>query len=187
MILMGAIAGVHGIKGEVKVKSFTEDPMSIAAYGPLYDEQGRAFALKLTSKAAKDAIVIARIDGIADRNAAEALKGRRLYAAREALPAIEAADEFYASDLIGLRVQDAGGKDYGKVADVQDYGAGPMLAINGGERDFDLPFADDFVPEVDLDGGRIVIALPDGFFASPESGEGRVGGRPVDDKEDGGD
>jgi 16S rRNA processing protein RimM len=180
MILMGAIAGVHGIRGEVKVKSFTEDPMSIAAYGPLYDEQGRTFALKLTSKAAKDSIVIARIDGIADRNAAEALKGRRLYAPREALPAIEAEDEFYASDLIGLAVEDASGKGYGKVSDVQDHGAGPMLAItggaNGGDRAFDLPFADAFVPEVDLPGGKIVIALPDDFFTS----------QPVGDNEDGG-
>jgi 16S rRNA processing protein RimM len=191
MILMGAIAGVHGIRGEVKVKSFTEDPMSIAAYGPLYDDKGRTFALKLTSKAAKDSIVIARIDGIADRNAAEALKGRRLYAPREALPMIEAEDEFYAGDLIGLAVEDASGKGYGKVADVQDYGAGPLLAIEGGERPFDLPFADDFVPAVDMKGGKIVIALPDDFFTSPareeeegpfstpspDSGEGRGGGK----------
>ena len=102
MILMGAIAGVHGVRGEVKVKSFTADPLAIAAYGPLFDEQGRSFALKLSQKAAKDTVVIARIDGVSDRNAAEALKGKRLYAPREALPAIEDATEFYASDLIGL-------------------------------------------------------------------------------------
>jgi 16S rRNA processing protein RimM len=187
MILLGAIAGVHGIKGEVKVKSFTADPMSIAAYGPLTDEQGRTIALKLTSKGAKDSVVIARIEGIADRNAAEALKGRRLYAPREALPAIEAEDEFYASDLIGLAVEDASGKSYGKVADLLDYGAGPMLAIAGSESDFDLPFADGFVPSVDLDGGKIVIALPDDFFASPspDSGEGRDGGE--SDEDEGGD
>jgi 16S rRNA processing protein RimM len=173
MILLGAIAGVHGIRGEVKVKSFTEDPMSIAAYGPLYDEQGRTFALKLTSKGAKDSVVIARIDGIADRNAAEVLKGRRLYAPREALPAIEAEDEFYASDLIGLAVEDGKGTRYGKVADLQDYGAGPMLVIEG-ERGFDLPFADGFVPVVDLKAGKIVIALPEDFFSS----------KPVGDNED---
>jgi 16S rRNA processing protein RimM len=171
MILMGAIAGVHGIRGEVKVKSFTEDPMSIAAYGPLYDEQGRSFALKLTSKGAKDSVVIARIDGIADRNAAEALKGRRLYAPREVLPAIEAEDEFYASDLIGLAVEGDGGQSHGKVADVQNYGAGPMLVIAGGENDFDLPFTDAFVPVVDLKAGKIVIALPDDFFSSKPVGD----------------
>jgi len=172
MILMGAIAGVHGIKGEVKVKSFTADPLSIAAYGPLYDEAGRKFALKLASKAAKDAIVVARIDGIADRNAAEALKGRRLYAPREALPAIEAADEFYASDLVGLGVEDRAGRKLGTVAAVQDHGAGDLLAIAGGpEGDFDLPFAERFVPVVDLAAGRIVVDLPADFFSAAPVGE----------------
>jgi 16S rRNA processing protein RimM len=175
MILLGAIAGVHGIRGEVKVKSFTENPMSIAAYGPLYDDKGRAFALKLTCKAAKDSVVIARIDGVADRNVAEALKGIRLYAPREALPAIEAEDEFYADDLIGLAVEDAAGKSYGKVADVQDYGAGPILAIDG-QRAFDLPFADGFVPVVDMQGGKIVIALPADFFSSQPVGDNEPNG-----------
>jgi 16S rRNA processing protein RimM len=180
MILMGAIAGVHGIKGEVKVKSFTEDPLSIAAYGPLYDESGRRFDLTLASKAAKDAVVIARIGGIADRTAAEALKGRKLFAPREALPAIADEAEFYASDLIGLRAEDTAGRSYGTVTDVQDYGGGPMLAISGGaEGPFDLPFADTFVPVVDLAAGRIVIALPEDFFATPEARE--------DEREEGGD
>ena len=75
MILLGAIAGVHGVRGEVRVKSFTADPLASATYGPLYDDAGRRFDLKLTQKAAKDAVVIARIDGVSDRNAAEALKG----------------------------------------------------------------------------------------------------------------
>ena len=190
MILMGAIAGVHGIRGEVKVKSFTADPLAIAAYGRLFDDQGRSFALKLSSKAAKDAVVIAKIDGVADRNAAEALKGTRLYAPRDALPAIEGENEFYASDLIGLAVEDRSGKALGKVVALQDYGAGDIIAIAGGARgDFDLPFADRFVPVVDLAAGKIVVDLPDDFFVtpspdeeegeespSPESGEGRGGG-----------
>lgn len=172
MILMGAIAGVHGVRGEVKVKSFTADPLAIAAYGPLFDEQGRAFALKLSQKAAKDAVVIAKIDGVADRNAAEALKGKRLYAPRDALPAIETANEFYASDLIGLGVEDRSGKALGKVMALQDYGAGDILAIGGGAQgDFDLPFADRFVPVVDLAAGRIVVDLPDDFFTTPSRKE----------------
>src|SRR5262245_18236023 len=89
MILLGAIAGVHGVRGEVKVKSFTADPLAIATYGPLYDDDGRCFGLNLSQKVGKDTIVIAKIDGIVDRNAAEALKGKRLYAPRESLPAIE--------------------------------------------------------------------------------------------------
>jgi 16S rRNA processing protein RimM len=169
MILMGAIAGVHGVKGEVKVKSFTDDPLAIAAYGPLFDDAGRRFELNLSSKAAKDAIVIARIAGIADRNAAEALKGRRLYAPREALPELPEPDEFYAADLLGLGVEDAAGRKLGTVADLQDHGAGPVLTVEGGpEGAFDLPFADRFVPVVDLAARRIVVALPEDFFAPAE-------------------
>jgi 16S rRNA processing protein RimM len=172
MILMGAIAGVHGVRGEVKVKSFTGDPLAIAAYGPLYDESGRRFDLKLSSKAAKDAIVIAKIDGIADRNAAEALKGKRLYAPREALPALEDETEFYANDLIGLGVEDRNGKQLGKVVDLADYGAGAIIAITGGpEGDFELPFADRFVPVVDLAASKIVVDLPEDFFTAKPVGE----------------
>jgi 16S rRNA processing protein RimM len=177
MILMGAIAGVHGVKGEVKVKSFTADPLAIAAYGPLFDEQGRPFALKLTSKAAKDAVVIARIEGIADRNAAEALKGRRLYAPREVLPALEDENEFYASDLIGLAVEDRAGRRLGTVADLQDHGAGNLLAVTGGpEGDFEVPFVDRFVPVVDLAAGKLVVDLPEDFFSAPPAGEGEEEG-----------
>jgi 16S rRNA processing protein RimM len=179
MILMGAIAGVHGVRGEVKVKSFTSDPLAITAYGPLFDEQGRAFALKLSQKAAKDTVVIAKIDGVGDRNAAEALKGKRLYAPREALPALADADEFYARDLIGLAVQDRNGTALGKVVGLQDYGAGDIIAVSGGPQgDFELPFADRFVPVVDLAAARIVVDLPDDFFTAKPVGE---------DKEEGGD
>jgi 16S rRNA processing protein RimM len=172
MILMGAIAGVHGVRGEVKVKSFTSDPLAIAAYGPLYDEQGRPFVLKLSQKAAKDTVVVAKIDGVADRNAAEALKGTRLYAPRQALPPIEAADEFYASDLIGLSVEDRDGRALGKVSGLADYGAGDIVAIGGGPQgDFELPFADRFVPVVDLAAGKIVVDLPDDFFTAKPVGE----------------
>jgi 16S rRNA processing protein RimM len=190
MILMGAIAGVHGVRGEVKVKSFTSDPLAITAYGPLFDESGRKFDLKLSQKAAKDTVVVARIEGVSDRNAAEALKGKRLYAPREALPAIEDANEFYASDLIGLSVEDRHGKTLGKVVDLQDYGAGAIIAVSGGPNgDFELPFADRFVPVVDLAQAKVIVELPDDFFTapsrdeeegeespSPESGEGRGGG-----------
>jgi 16S rRNA processing protein RimM len=178
MILLGAIAGVHGVRGEVKVKSFTADPLAIAAYGPLYDDQGRKFELKLAQKAAKDTIVIARINGIADRNAAEALKGKKLYAPREALPALEDETEFYANDLIGLIVEDRGGRNLGKVVDLADYGAGAVIAIAGGpEGDFELPFADRFVPVVDLAASKLVVDLPEDFFTAKPVGE---------DKEEGG-
>jgi 16S rRNA processing protein RimM len=172
MILLGAIAGVHGVRGEVKVKSFTADPLAIATYGTLYDDAGRKFELKLAQKAAKDTIVIAKIDGIVDRNAAEALKGTRLYAPRDVLPALADDTEFYATDLIGLRVEDRDGRNLGKVVDLADYGAGDIIAIAGGpEGDFELPFADRFVPVVDLAGDRIVVDLPEDFFTAKPVGE----------------
>ncbi len=172
MILLGAIAGVHGVRGEVKVKSFTADPLAIATYGPLYDDAGRRFELKLSQKAAKDTVVVARIEGIADRNAAEALKGTRLYAPREALPALDDDTEFYATDLIGLGVEDRSGRKLGKVVDIADYGAGDIIAIAGGpEGDFELPFADRFVPVVDLAGEKIVVDLPEDFFTAKPVGE----------------
>ena len=172
MILLGAIAGVHGVRGEVKVKSFTADPLAIATYGPLYDDDGRRFDLKLTQKAAKDTIVIAKIDGIVDRNAAEALKGKRLYAPRDALPAIADRNEFYAADLIGLRVEARNGRNLGKVVDLADYGAGDIIAIAGGpDGDFELPFADRFVPVVDLAASKIVVDLPEDFFTAKPVGE----------------
>jgi 16S rRNA processing protein RimM len=177
MILLGAIAGVHGVRGEVKVKTFTADPLAIATYGPLYDDDGRRFDLKLAQKSAKDAVVIAKIDGVSDRNAAEALKGKRLYAPREVLPAIEDESEFYAMDLIGLRVEDRDGKALGKVVDLADYGAGDIVAIGGGpEGDFELPFADRFVPVVDLAGGKIVVDLPEDFFVTPVRAAEEEGG-----------
>src|SRR5687768_16496173 len=105
---MGAILGAHGIKGEVKVKSFTGQPSAIADYGPLLDpKRKRSFDLKVTGQGdAAKGIVIARIEGVADRNAAEALKGVELFVERERLPATAGPDEFYLADLIGLGAVD---------------------------------------------------------------------------------
>jgi 16S rRNA processing protein RimM len=158
-ILVGAIAGAHGLRGQVRIRSFTADPAGVAAYGPVTDEAGsRRFELAVTG-AAKDG-VIARIDGVADRTAAEALRGLRLYVARAALPAPEAG-EYYRADLIGLRAELADGSPYGRVVDVQNHGAGDLLEIERahGGSEF-LLFSDAAVPVVDLAAGRIVVAPP---------------------------
>jgi 16S rRNA processing protein RimM len=187
MVLVGAITGAHGVRGEVKVKSFTAEPAAIAAYGPLYDESGtRRFDLTLTAKggdlpgkaSSSKALLIGRIGGIVDRNMAEALKGQRLFVPRAQLPATEDPEEFYLTDLIGLAVRDKQGADFGRVADVVNYGAGDLLVVEGaGEGGFEVPFAKAFVPEVDLAGGVLTIDLPDDFFALPSR----------DGEEDGGD
>jgi 16S rRNA processing protein RimM len=158
-VLVGMIAGAHGVRGEVRIRSFTDDPAAVAAYGPLSDESGqRRFALTVIGRSKGG--VIARLQGVADRTAAEALKGLRLYVPRSALPA-PAADEYYRVDLIGLRVELADGTSFGRITDVQNYGAGDLLEIERPDGATELlPFADRTVPLVDVAAGRIVVDPP---------------------------
>jgi 16S rRNA processing protein RimM len=174
LVLMGAILGAHGIKGEVKVKSFTGQPSAIADYGPLLDpKRKRSLDLKVTGQGdAAKGIVIARIEGVADRNAAEALKGVELFVEREKLPATAGPDEFYLADLIGLGAVDKAGAKLGAIVSVDNYGAGDLLLVvpEGGEG-FVVPFTKAFVPMVDIAGGKVQLDLPADFFDVPESDE----------------
>ena len=159
-ILLGHIAGAHGIRGEVLIKTYTEAPENVGAYGPLSDESGtRTFNLKSARATQKG--VVARLQGVDDRNAAEALKGIALYIERDRLPA--AADgEFYHADLIGLAAVDGDGKPLGEIVAVQNYGAGDLLEIRlaGTGRTELVPFTDAAVPEVDIAARRVVVILP---------------------------
>ena len=171
-ICLGAIAGAHGVRGLVKVKSFTERPEDIAAYGPLSDEAGeRRFNLTINGKG-KDAL-LARIEGIADRDAAQALRGTRLYVERGALPAIEEPETYYQADLIGLAVEDRDGQALGRVSAVHSFGGGEVLEVvpEGAERGDSLliPFTKAAVPELDLAAGRLVAAPPE--ESEEEAGE----------------
>jgi len=151
---------VHGIRGEVVIHSYAEPPENIAAYGPLGDIDGaRTFEIRSARATAKG--VVARIKGIDDRNAAEALKGVDLHVERAQLPAI-AEGEFYHADLIGLAAVDAEGKRIGEVVAVHDFGAGDLLEVRlAGSATTELvPFADAFVPEVDVAAGRVVVVMP---------------------------
>jgi 16S rRNA processing protein RimM len=174
LVLMGAILGAHGVKGEVKVKSFTAEPAAIAGYGPLVDpKRKRSFDLSVvgTADAAK-AILIARIAGVTDRNAAEALKGVELFVDRARLPAPEDPEEYYLADLIGLGAFDAKGDKLGDIVSVDNYGAGDLLLVvpETGEG-FVVPFTKAFVPTVDVKGGRVVLDLPANFFEVPNGDE----------------
>jgi len=159
-ILLGHIAGAHGIRGEVLIKTYTEAPENVGTYGPLSDESGtRTFNLKSARTTPKG--VVARLQGIDDRNAAEALKGVALYIERERLPA--AADgEFYHADLIGLAAVNGDGKPLGEIVAVQNYGAGDLLEIRlaGASKTELVPFTDAAVPEVDIAARRVVVILP---------------------------
>jgi len=162
-VCLGAIAGAFGVRGEVRLKSFCADPGAITAYGPLATEDGdRRFAVTLTGTA--PGALVARLSGVATREAAEALRGTRLYADRAALPA-PAEDEFYHADLIGLAVQDTGGRPLGQVRAVLNHGAGDLLEIAGPglATPMLLPFTRAAVPTVDLAAGIIVADPPEGL------------------------
>ena len=156
-VCLAAVAAAHGVKGALKLRAFTEDPLDVAAYGPLYDEAGNAYPVRVLHGVKGG--VVAELGGIDDRGAAEALRGLRLYVPRAALPAAED-DEWYADDLIGLAVVAPDGTALGKVAAVQDYGAGDVLAWRDeAGREGMVPFTRAHVPEVDLGAGRLVVAV----------------------------
>jgi len=158
-ICLGAISGAHGVRGEVRVESFTARPKDVAAYGPLTDETGRrTFVLTIIGE--RRGQLIARIGGIDDRGAAEALGGLRLYITRSALPDT-AEDEYYHEDLIGLRCTSMDGRDYRIVRAIYDFGAGDLIEVErpGGERAI-LPFTRAVVPHVDLATGHLAVDPP---------------------------
>ncbi len=162
-VLMGVITGAHGVRGLVRVKSFTAEPDDIAAYGPLEDERGeRSFRLERVGAA--KGVLLVRLDGIGDRNAAEALRGVRLYLPRAALPE-PGEDEYYHADLIGLAVVLRNGEVLGRVRAVHDYGAGDSLEVERPDGGVVIvPFTAAIVPEVDIKGGRLVVEPPPGLL-----------------------
>jgi 16S rRNA processing protein RimM len=162
-VLLGEIGAAQGLKGEVRLRSYTADPAAIAGYGALEDETGRAVeieAVRVTPKA-----LIARIKGVTTREGAEALSHTKLYIARSRLPARDE-EEWYHADLIGLEAVDAAGALIGIVVAVQNFGAGDLIEVKpatGGATVL-VPFTRDTVPEVDVEGGRLVLAPPEGLF-----------------------
>lgn len=159
-ILIGEIATAHGIKGYVKLRSFADDETLLESDDVFIADAGGA-KIKLTLKNRVGEAFVAEVEGVTDRNAAEALRGTKLYIDRAALPDTESG-EYYFEDLKGLRVVDASGEDIGVVADVANYGAGDLLDIKppSGEN-FYMPFTDDTVLGVDFDAGIIAAELPE--------------------------
>jgi 16S rRNA processing protein RimM len=162
-LCVGAIAGARGLRGEVRVRSFTDVPEDIASYRPLTDASGeREFHLHIVGHH-KDQL-IARVEGVEDRTAAEALGRVELFVPRTVLPEPEEG-EFYHADLIGLSAELAEGGILGVVRAVHDFGAGTLLEIRKPDgRDAMVPFTNLVVPTVDMAGGRIVVAPPPGLL-----------------------
>jgi 16S rRNA processing protein RimM len=165
-LLVGVITGAQGIRGAVRIKSFTAEPASVAGYGPVTDEAGtRRFALKIVGQS--KGVVIGKLAGVDDRNQAEALKGTRLYIGRDQLPPADE-DEFYHADLIGLTARLVDGGTLGIVRAVHDFGAGDALDIElDGGGSVVVPFTRATVPKVDLAGRMVLIDPPVGLFEPP--------------------
>jgi 16S rRNA processing protein RimM len=158
-VLLGVVIGAQGLKGELKVKTFIQSPDKLGAYGPLHTKDGKSFRASVV-RGTKDGAVVA-LDGVNDRNAAEALKGAELYVPRSALPQQDA-DEFYHADLIGLRAEDTEGRAMGTVRALHNFGAGNVIELvrDDGDEVF-LPFTREVAQKIDIEGGRIVIAAPE--------------------------
>jgi len=149
LILLAVIGAAHGIRGAVRLKTFTGSPESILAYGPLQDESGKKYSLKLLRLVPPDSVVVT-IEGVGDRTQAEALRGKKLYIERSQLPGLEE-EEFYRSDLIGLRVYDLEGQDVGHVQAIENFGAGDFLEIiDANYHLYTIPFTRVAVPIIRL-------------------------------------
>ena len=163
-VLVAAIAGAFGVKGEVRLKSFTARPEAVAEYGPLHDEdRTRSFSVTLV-RPVKGGFA-ARLSGVTTKEQADAVRGTRLYAERGALPVLPD-DEFYHADLIGLQAFDPGGAPLGRINVVLNHGAGDLLEIDRGPglASVLVPFTLANVPTVDLATRRVVIDPPEGLF-----------------------
>ncbi|MGE0562929.1 MAG: ribosome maturation factor RimM [Pseudolabrys sp.] len=159
-VCVARIGAAHGIRGEVKLWPFTEDPLALADYNPLETEDGaRTFNVEIV-RAAKDH-VIARIAGVENRDAVQALTNLELFVPRDRLPPVEDGT-YYHHDLIGLPAETKDGATLGTVLAIHNFGAGDVIEIgplDGGDSVM-LPFTDAVVPEVDLDARRVVVVPP---------------------------
>ncbi len=159
MVLVGRFGAAQGVRGEVRIKSFTQDPLAIGSYGPLTDGDRDFHILRV--RALREDMVVAAIAGVTDRDAAEALTGRDLYARRENMPPPDE-DEFYVADLIGMAAVDETGANVGEISDVLDHGAGNVLEIRpeaGGDTIL-VPFTKGFAPDLDLGARRVTVIVP---------------------------
>lgn len=170
-VQMAVIGAAHGIKGELRVKTFTGEPLALADYGPLYARDGRAFQIIDIRPA--NTVVVVRFKGISDRNAAEALAGTELFVDRSMLPDDGEEDEFYHADLVGLEVRDDTNAAIGKVVAVHNFGGGDILDVTlAGRKGVLIPFTQAAVPEVSIADAFIRIDLAAAGLVEDEDGDG---------------
>jgi 16S rRNA processing protein RimM len=154
-VQLAVIGAAHGIKGEVRVKTFTADPLSLADYGPLQARDGRAF--EILDIRPQGTVVVVRLKGVNDRNAAEALNGTGLFVDRSALPEDLNDEEFYHADLVGLDVRTNAGDVIGRVTAIHNFGGGDILEVTLAQGEVLIPFTKSAVPEISFSGHSITV------------------------------
>jgi 16S rRNA processing protein RimM len=170
-ICVARIGAAHGVRGEVKLWTFTEDPFAVKRYGPLRTQDG-ARQFEVTQAREAKGHLVATLKGIATREDAERLNGVELYVARDKLPATDE-DEYYHADLIGLAAVTTLNEPLGRVVAIHNFGAGNLIEIAPPHgATMLLPFTNAVVPSVDLAGGRVVIELPDEIEGDSPDGAG---------------
>lgn len=171
-MLLGEITTVHGIRGEVVVRSYTADPAAVAGYGPLETEDGSRSIDLTVHRVTPKGGVIASVRGIADRTAAEKLRGTKLFIARDKMPEPEPGF-YYHEDLVGLTVVSADGAIVGRVAAIHNFGAGDIVEVRlDGRKETELfPFTNAVVPNVDIAAGRLTLVPPMSVEGEPSSVE----------------
>jgi 16S rRNA processing protein RimM len=182
-VCVARIGAAHGVRGAVKLWTFTEDPFAVTRYGPLSTKDGaRSFEVAHAREA--KGFLVATLKGVTSRNEAERLNGIELYVARENLPATEG-DEYYHADLIGLAAVTTAGQALGKVIAIHNFGAGDIIEIApAAGSTLLLPFSNEVVPTVDLAGGRVLIELPEEIEGDDPDEEDRLPSRRPGESQD---
>ncbi|MCV6577147.1 MAG: ribosome maturation factor RimM [Cohaesibacter sp.] len=178
-VCIAQIGAPNGVRGDVRVKLFSDDPASLTAYGALHNADGCRSFTALSARPQKTVFIV-RFAEITSRNEAESLNGTKLYIDRDALPDLDE-EEFYYSDLIGLRTELEDGSDFGTILAVHDFGAGELLEVapKKGKSQL-LPFTKEVVPSIDLASGKVVLVPPEGLFDGDDALERSKEGQAAD-------
>ncbi|MFW5661648.1 MAG: ribosome maturation factor RimM [Oceanicaulis sp.] len=171
LVVIGAIAGAHGVKGEARIKAFG-DAGAVCTYGAFLDETGAVLLTPVRARPGPNGLVVASFKERRSREEIQAMKSTKLYVPRDSLPELEE-DEFYYADLVGLPVEDLEGAALGKVKAIQDYGAGDILEVAGPGGTLLIPFTREAVPHVDVKTGKLVADPPE--VDDEDGGEGAPG------------
>lgn len=163
-ICLGEISTAHGVRGLVRVRVYGDDPQALTIYGPLFTAESGDKTVTVKMKNAANKFWIAEVAGVTDRNVAETLRGTKLWIGRDKLPVLEKDDEFYYEDLVGMIVKTATDDNVGTVVAVENFGASDLLEVKPPlGATFYLPYADEYILEVDLPAKTITAEIPEGL------------------------